>query len=128
MNDRHRRGAAAAVAALGLFGCQVPAVSAEVAAVIVDPDAKSRAELERAVSALLQVPSVTLAGDALTASSELLIERSLARDARGLRITGRDYDRPESFHLFKSGAACVLVQGRDGKRAVLAETRCERLK
>ncbi len=128
MNYRHWRGAAAVVAALWLLGCQAPAVSAEVEAVIVDPGAKSRAELQRAVSALLGVPSVTLADDALTGSSELLIERSVVRDARGLSITGRDYDRPESFRLFKSGAACVLVHARFGKRAVLAETRCERLK
>ena len=116
------------MAALWLLGCQALAVSAEVEAVIVDPGAKSRAELRRVVSALLGVPSVTLADDALTGSSVLLIERNVARDARGLRITGRDYDRPESFQLVKSGAACLLVHARDGKRAVLVETRCEPLK
>jgi len=86
---------------LGFVACQAPAPQLDVAA-----------------------SSVTLADDALTRSSVLLIERSPARDPGGVRITGRDYGKPETFTLVKTASACVLVNARDGKRIVLTDATC----
>lgn len=109
---------------LGLVACQAPATQPDVPAVLVNPTPQSRAQLVKAVSEMLGVSSVILADDALTRSSVLLIERSPARDPGGVRITGRDYGKPETFTLIKSASACVLVSARDGKRIVLTDAAC----
>lgn len=109
---------------LGLVACQAPARQPDVAAVLVDPTPQSRAQLAKAVNELLGVSSVTLADDALTGSSTMLIERSPARDPGGVRITGRDYEKPVTFTLVKSGGDCVLVSGRDDRRIVLTDATC----
>jgi hypothetical protein len=115
---------ACVVGVLGLVACQAPARQPDVAAVLVDPTPQSRAQLAMAVNEMLGVSSVALADDALTRSSVLLIERSPARDPGGVRITGRDYGKPETFTLVKSGGGCVLVSGRDGRRIVLTDATC----
>src|SRR5207244_4525833 len=71
------------------------------AAVIVHPTAASRAELSRAVSVALQGAPVTLADDALTRDSLLIIEPSHPRDASGLPLNGRERRKPEQFRLVK---------------------------
>ena len=108
----------------GLVACQAPARQPDVAAVLVDPTPQTRAQLAMAVNEMLGVSSVTLADDALTRSSVLLIERSPARDVDGVRIAGRDYGKPKSFTLIKSGGNCVLVSGLDGRRIVLTDATC----
>jgi len=107
-----------ALALLALAACQSPLPQPPPAALIVDADAASRADLQQAVAALLGLPGVTLADDALTRSSVLLIERDL-------HVTGRDPGRPEAFNLVLQDGACVLVRARDGQRATLARTRCQ---
>lgn len=93
-------------------------------ALIVDPDQESHAEIVRAVSDALQVANVTIAPDALTRDSSLLIERAPARDPEGRRLNGRDLDKPEQFRLVKHGDQCVLVHARSGARTILARTKC----
>ena len=112
------------VCVLGLVACQAPALQPDVAAVLVDPTQRSRAQLAKTVSEMLGVSSVTLADDALTRSSILLIERSPVRDVGGARISGRDYGKPKKFTLVKSGGECVLVSGQDGRRIVLTDATC----
>jgi hypothetical protein len=92
---------------------------------IVEPDAASRAELRDAVARALQRSDVTLADDALTRTSTLIIERTPARDATGQRLTGRDYDEPEQFQLVLNGKRCTLVRQATGQRYELRSTRCE---
>jgi hypothetical protein len=101
--------AAAAIVVLLLSGC------ADVPARISAPTPLSRAELARAVSAALSAP-VTLADDALTRDSVLVVEK---------RSTGRDLGRPERFQVLKRGNECVLVHEATGKRTTLASTTCE---
>ena len=67
---------------------------------------------------------VTLADDALTRDSLLIIERAHPRDANGVPLSGRDLDKPEHFHLVKMGERCELVHERTGKRTTLASTTC----
>jgi hypothetical protein len=94
-------------------------------AMIVDPTPESRAELSRAVSAALNRADVTLADDALTHDSALVIEPTPARDAAGQRLSGRDLGRPEQFQLITSNGRCVLVHARSGQRHALEHTRCK---
>ena len=93
-------------------------------AIIDKPTQESRAELAQAVSDGLNGAPVTLADDALTRDSRLIIERAHPRDASGVPLSGRDRDKPEIFRLVKSGERCVLVHERTGKRTTLASTRC----
>jgi hypothetical protein len=67
---------------------------------------------------------VTLAEDALTRESTVVLERARHRDDRGLPVQGRELGAPERFQLVKSGADCVLVHERSGKRFTLKETAC----
>jgi hypothetical protein len=67
---------------------------------------------------------VTLADDALTCTSALIVERARLRDDRGLLVNGRDLERPERFTLLAERGACVLVHERTGQRFVLRETEC----
>jgi hypothetical protein len=92
--------------------------------VITDSSARSRAELEHAVSAALNGATVTLRDDALTREDTLVVERIRHRDPNGLLVEGRDMGRPERFHLVKSGADCVLVHENTGRRFPLSQTNC----
>lgn len=93
-------------------------------AMIIEPTAESRAELRKAITDALGRTDVTLADDALTQSSFLLIERTPARDAAGQRLSGRDFDKPETFRLMTDGERCALVHERTSQRFVLKRTRC----
>jgi hypothetical protein len=96
----------------------------ESAAVIIEPTDASRAALHEALSAALGRSDVTLADDALTRDSILLIEPTPARDAAGQRITGRDFGRPEEFRLVTREGRCMLIHERTGRQYELSHTRC----
>jgi hypothetical protein len=96
-----------------------------VPAIIVKPTKESRAELARVVSSALNGAPVTLADDALTRESLLIIERAHPRDANGVPLSGRDFGRPEHFRLVKIGERCALVHERTGERTTLPSTTCE---
>jgi len=91
----------------------------DVAAVIDKPTKESRAELGQAVARVLNSAPVTLADDALTRDSLLIIERA--------RLDGREMGKPEHFRLVKSGEHCTLVHERTGARTTLASTTCQPL-
>lgn len=110
-------------AALSLSACASMAQQ-DVPASIVEASAESRAELVQIVSSALHVPTVTIADDALTQESLLIIERTPARDASGQRLSGRDYGRPEHFRLVKAGSKCVLIHGETQARYELTKSRC----
>ena len=94
-------------------------------AVLVEPDAATHAEIVKVVSGALHVESVTIADDALTHESLLVIERHPARDATGQRLSGRDFELPEQFRLVINGTQCVLVHERTGERYTLTSARCQ---
>src|SRR5260370_42440273 len=81
----------------------------DVPAVIVNPTAERRTAVVQAVSTALNGVRVTLAPDALTDVSTLIIERTRRRDPSGLPIDGRDLGSPERFRLVKRAGECVLV-------------------
>ena len=88
----------------------------------------ARQELRGTLARMLNAPSVTVADDAFLHDSLLIIEKVRPRDAQGVQLSGRDFDRPEQFRLIKTGSACVLVRLRTGAREVLRHSRCEAVK
>jgi hypothetical protein len=109
---------------LAAAACRTAPARHDVPAVITEPSARSRAELEQAVSAALNGASVTLRDDALTHEDALIVERIRHRDPNGILIEGRDMGRPERFHLVKNGTECVLVHENTGRRFPLSQTTC----
>jgi hypothetical protein len=107
-----------------LSTCATCFAQPDVAALIDKPTKESRAELAQAVSSALNGAPVTLADDALTRDSLLIIEKAHPRDANGVPLSGRDLDKPENFRLVKMGKHCALVHERTGKRTTLAATTC----
>lgn len=115
-------------AALLAGGCRAAppsgAADGEVPARIVNPTDASRAELERAVSDMLFGADVTLAGDALTKSSVLILERSRVRSMTNPPLSGRELREPERFQLVTDGERCFLIHGEDRARYELGDTEC----
>ena len=72
-----------------LTACQAPAAQPDAPARIVDPTPESRAALAHAVSEALNGMQPLLAADALTTSSELIIQRTTPRDLSGRQLDGR---------------------------------------
>ena len=110
--------------ALGACGCGTLPAGNDLPAVIVGPTTQSREDLQQAVASTLNGAPVTLADDALTHDSTLLIERNQARDANGVPLSGRELGRPEKFQLVKSGKDCVLIHEASGRRWTLKHTTC----
>ncbi len=117
-----------AIALCVITACTTTPAAKDVPAVIVRADTQSRAELQSAVSHALNRTSVTLADDALTQDSSLIIEPLRLRDPQGSvaqgRAQGRETRMPEHFRLVKSGRHCVLIHERTGQRMELANTKC----
>lgn len=126
-----RRIATPSTAALGLAVCSVMSACAstpghESPALLTNASAATHAELVEHVRTALRNDTVTIAGDALSRDSTLVIERRPARDAAGRRLTGRDVEPPEQFQLVTDGRTCMLVHVRTGARYTLTQARCRR--
>ena len=108
---------------MGFAGCKNVAPDADLAALIINPDAASRAALQAVVNAALHT-DVTLADDALTETSILTIERKIPQSIEGSPAQGRNMEMPIQFRLVVNGAECILIDQRDMSRAVLKDTVC----
>ncbi|HKB75281.1 MAG TPA: hypothetical protein VKC58_01710 [Myxococcales bacterium] len=116
--------AIAASAIASLAACRTAPARQDLPAVVAQPTSQSHAEMVRAVSAALNGVAVTLADDALTRESTLVLERAKRRDPSGLPVQGRELGMPERFRLVKSGTACVLIHEGSGQRFTLRDTTC----
>ena len=97
--------------------CKTGAVRAEVPAIMIEPtETESRAELHQIVGSLLGGRTVTIADDALTTQSMLVIEPKY--------LTGRDLGKPDQFRLLLSGSDCVLVHLGSDARSKLSKASC----
>jgi len=105
-------------------GCQTMNASADVPAVITDPDEASHSALKAALADSFGGLDVVIADDALTKSSLLTIERGPHRTINNPSPDGRIITEPFRFRLVKNGGECVLVDLRDDSRHVLADTDC----
>jgi len=102
-------------------GCQTMADADDKAAVIVNADDASRAALQSTLDGILNTV-VTIAPDAFTTSSVLVIERNPPRNLQNPNPQGRNMDTPIQFRLVKSGKDCILVDQRDESRHLLENT------
>ena len=109
---------------LSLPACATTSARRALPAVLTNPTAESRAELVRRLSGALHGAPITIADDALTRDSTLIIERTQPRAADGVPLSGREKGRPERFRLVKNGSRCVLVHERTGKRWTLKAGTC----
>jgi len=113
-----------AALAVGVTGCRTVATEHDRAARIVNANDNSRAALQRAVNDALNT-NVTLADNALTESSLLIIERSPPRSMQNLPTQGRNMDVPIQFRLVINRDDCILIDQRDRSRYLLEDTKCE---
>ena len=102
--------------AFSMSTCKVSAKRADVPAHVSSPTQESRAELLRVVAEALNGSKVTIADNALTNDSLLIIEPK--------HLTGRDLRRPVHFRLMLNGSDCVLVHEGTETRTILAQTQC----
>ena len=72
-----------------------------------------------------QIDFGTIADDALTRESVLVLEHATPRGPDGLPLSGRETRPPERFRLVKRGPECVLVHEGDGQRLPLPAVECE---
>lgn len=106
-----------------LTSCQTMSTGNDAPARISNPNAASRAALQQTVNNALDT-QVTLADDALTGSSILIIQRNPPQTAQGRIATGRNMDMPIQFRLVLNGAECILIDTRDETRHLLENTIC----
>lgn len=111
------------VATSGVVGCQTVATGYDKPARITNPSDESRAALQQTVNAALNT-NVTLAADALTDSSLLIIEHAMPRSMDGSPAQGRTMEMPIQFRLVINGDDCILIDQRDESRHVLQDTSC----
>jgi len=111
------------VAKFGVVGCQTVATGYDKPARITDPTDDSRAALQQTVNAVLNT-NVTLADDALTDSSLLIVERVMPKSMDGSPAQGRTMEMPYQFSLIINGDDCILIDQRDESRHVLQDTSC----
>ena len=109
--------------AVAVAACKNVAAESDQPAVIINPDAESRAALQTAVNDTLQ-SNVALADDALTTDSLLVIERRIPQTVEGSDAGGRTMLAPVQFQLVMNGSDCILVDQRNQARTVLANTEC----
>ena len=111
--------------ALVVAGCQTAVAVPSVRALVVDPTDAGRAELQQAVASALGGRPVLLAADALTHSSDLLIERTPRAGPEGIRIPGRDTEPVQRFRLLVYGGKCLLVHVNTDTRFELGGINCQ---
>jgi len=121
------RGAWLASAALAIGACQSAGVQPDVPAVIADSGPDALSEVRQIVSTAMHGAEVRLADDALTGSSELLLENSAPQGLGKAAGNGRNPGRPERFQLVLDGSQCTLVQQSTGLRWLLLDTSCRAL-
>jgi hypothetical protein len=121
-----RHAAALTWMSIVLCACALPSAGTEDAAAVIEaPTAATRAELQRSVNSLLG-KNVMLGDDALTQSSVLVIDRTVARDPTGRRIEARDTQPPDRLRLVKRGADCVLINESTQQEVVLRNVTCKK--
>ena len=108
---------------LSLTACHTMAMTDDLPARISPATEASRADLQDAVNRALGT-DVLLAADALTTESVLTIERKVPGGIDRQPAQGRNMDAPIQFRLVLHADDCILIDGRDESRYVLANTRC----
>ncbi len=109
----------AAITATNLASCKTMPPSKGVPAVLQNTSDETIAELTEVISNALNGVRVTLAPDALTTGSTVIIEK------QNFAAIGRRMDRPDHFTLSLSSGQCVLTHEQTGKHYALKHVNCE---
>ncbi len=117
------RVASLAAAAFAVLACTTLA-AAEQPALIERPTPESKAELTRVLGEAFQGRSVTIADDALTRDSVLVVEQRAIKGLGGNLTGGRSLETPEVFRLVLRDRRCELIRSSDQRRWALSETSC----
>ena len=104
--------------------CGAPVVQSDVPSLLTNPGLETLQEIEQTVSTALNGTKVTLAADALTNNSMLVIERGMQRRIDRPPELGRDLGRPYRFQLVSDGSQCVLVDQQNGMHWPLVTVEC----
>ena len=112
------------VLAMLAASCGTPEVQPVVPALLTNPGPETLQEIEQTVSTALNDTKVTLAADALTKNSVLVIERGMQRSIDRPPVMGRDLGRPVRFQLVIDGQQCILVDQQSGQHWPLATVEC----
>ena len=105
-------------------GCQTMGSEADQPARIINPDDASRAALQSTINGILNT-EVTLAKNALTDDSILIIERNPPRTMDNPNPQGRVMDEPIQFRLVINDSDCILIDQRNESRHALLDTDCK---
>lgn len=116
--------AAVVIAVACLSACKTVSAESDAPAVLTMSTDASRAELSNVVRQALHQTNVTLADDALTQESELIVGPVQPRDAQGRYLNGRDLAKPKHFRLVLNGSKCMLVHVETKERWALHEAKC----
>lgn len=100
---------------------ELPAVPA----VITNPSAETRLELQQAIQSIIGGEPAKLADNALTTSSQLYIEYGVMTDDKHRPMTGRRLLTPFLFLLQQKGQQCLLRNEETGKEVQLTQIRCK---
>lgn len=111
------------ISTLVLGGCKTIGSGDDLPARLTNPTPESRVALQQAVNDAMNM-NVTIAGDALTNSSLLILERRPPRNMQNRPATGRNMDAAIQFRLAINGNDCVLIDTRDASRYRLENTTC----
>jgi hypothetical protein len=106
-------------------GCGHLAAEDEQPAVLVDPTDAVRAELRAALTAALGQAPVAIAGDALTQTNVLIIDRAPVRELENRPLDGRVLESTaQRFELVLASGECVLIRPSDAWRMRLTTATC----
>jgi hypothetical protein len=117
------RVASLAAVAFAVLACATLAAT-EQPALIERPTPESNAELARVLGEAFNGRSVTIADDALTRDSALVIEHRAIKGLEGNPAGGRSLETPEVFRLVLRDRRCELIRSSDQRRWALSETSC----
>lgn len=109
---------------VALVACSAPETNPDIAALRANANLESTTELQNVVSSALDGVAITIADDALTRDSTLIIERGMRRRIDGPPELGRDLGRPQHFQLVVDARQCFLVHQETGLRWMLTATEC----
>lgn len=105
-------------------GCQQTKTQI-VPAVVTSINPQTKAQLQQAIKSLLN-RDITIADNAFSQTSDILIERAVVKDERGLPIMGREFSNALRLSLMTDGKNCILQSSETGtQQAVVSAISCQ---
>lgn len=105
-----------------LSACQLSAQ--EAALLVINTEQNDIKLVQNAISKMLNGSDITLADNAFTIQSEVIIERRRNPAAGTSKSLGRDYSKPDHFKLWISKDSCLLEHVETGETEHLDAVQC----